>query len=405
MKKRGLSFILLLFIIGMPIGYSSNVLFSKVDIPRVDNFISPKENSEGVTRYVYGFDLVASVKSGEINYYHSDRIGSNRLVSDSSGDIEKEFKSLPFGQEIKNEGVRYAFATGKELDESDLHYFGARYYDSNLGKFISVDPVQNNHAYSYVANNPLMFVDPDGREITVKDFYGGYTKDEVLLAALMFSETFINTALDLEIELVGSVLLNRARQGIMGGTGSDVEKAIQRGYGSLGKVHMNLFTGDYDADDTVSWSVPANNGERVKPKISEYKSYLETRHGADFETLYLTLARSLLNKYNAKESVNPTGFEGIVGQGGTIDVYGMNYVMGESDVMEGVDSHWEEVRTSQRYVLVGDNSRSATAFVWGTKDGMPAWTELYWNEAVNGVPPMLKTSADVQGYIDRVVVE
>ncbi len=47
-------------------------------------------------------------------------------------------------------------------DESGLHYFGARYYDSDLGKFTSVDPVAENEPYSYVSNNPMGYVDPTG---------------------------------------------------------------------------------------------------------------------------------------------------------------------------------------------------------------------------------------------------
>ena len=156
---------LVFLIISMSFGYSSDALFSNVKIPRVDGIISPVELSEeGLTRYVYGAGLVASVKDSEINYYHSDRIQSNRLVTDSSGSVEKEFKSLPFGQEISNSGVKYAFATGKELDESDLYYFGARYYDSDLGRFTSVDPVKENEPYSYVRNNPLNLVDPTGMD-------------------------------------------------------------------------------------------------------------------------------------------------------------------------------------------------------------------------------------------------
>ena len=148
-------------IISMSIGYSSDALFSKVDVPRVG--VSDEDFSEtGVTRYVYGAGLVASIKSGEISYYHSDRMKSARLISGSYGGVEGEFKSLPFGQEVKNSGVRYAFATNKELDESDLYYFNARYYDPNLGRFSSVDPVQSEPAYQYVWNNPLSFVDPSG---------------------------------------------------------------------------------------------------------------------------------------------------------------------------------------------------------------------------------------------------
>jgi RHS repeat-associated protein len=83
-------------------------------------------------------------------YQYQDHLGS---------DINS--KSLPFGQSL-NKGGRFIF-TGKELDK-DLYYFNARYYDSNLGKFTSVDPVRDNHAYSYVNNNPMNFVDPTGMD-------------------------------------------------------------------------------------------------------------------------------------------------------------------------------------------------------------------------------------------------
>ena len=165
MKKSVVSLVLALLIICMPIGYSSDALFSKVDVPRVGvEKDSERVSSEGLTRYVRGLNgLVASVKDSEIKYYHSDRIQSNRLVTDSSGSVENEFKSLPFGQKVFNSGVKYAFATGKELDESDLYYFGARYYDSNLGRFTSVDPFPSEPAYQYVNNNPTNMVDSSGR--------------------------------------------------------------------------------------------------------------------------------------------------------------------------------------------------------------------------------------------------
>lgn len=66
--------------------------------------------------------------------------------------------------------------TGKELDvETDLYYYGARYYDAEIGRFpprrtgVSVDPwfgdlndPQSLNKYAYVRNNPLKYVDPSG---------------------------------------------------------------------------------------------------------------------------------------------------------------------------------------------------------------------------------------------------
>jgi RHS repeat-associated protein len=89
------------------------------------------------------------------------------LIIDDFGLVKNKFKSLPFGQEIENTGIKFSFATGKELDDSGLYYFGARYYDSDLGRFISVDPVPSEPAYQYVSNNPLNLVDLNGNEPSV----------------------------------------------------------------------------------------------------------------------------------------------------------------------------------------------------------------------------------------------
>jgi len=126
--------------------------------------------SEGTTVYFYaGNKLIASRDNSGMKYYHSDRLGSNRLITDSNGNKIGESLNLPFGQPLINNGVRYSF-TGKEFDNTKLFYFGARYYDPTIGKFTSVDPVETEPAYQYVHNNPMNYVDPDGREISFPQF-------------------------------------------------------------------------------------------------------------------------------------------------------------------------------------------------------------------------------------------
>ena len=115
-------------------------------------------DSEGTTTLFYAYGkLVAEHKEEDLKYYFQDGLGSNRL--DSEGN---EFKSLPFGQELINSGNILEF-TGKELDDgSGLNYFGTRYYDSSIGRFLSVDPVRDNQAYIYVNNDPMNYIDPTG---------------------------------------------------------------------------------------------------------------------------------------------------------------------------------------------------------------------------------------------------
>lgn len=75
--------------------------------------------------------------------------------------------------------------TGKERDtESGNDYFGARYYSSNMGRFMSPDkPFADQHAsnpqswnlYSYTRNNPLRFVDDDGEAVRENPVSKNYT--------------------------------------------------------------------------------------------------------------------------------------------------------------------------------------------------------------------------------------
>lgn len=65
---------------------------------------------------------------------------------------------------------RYKFSA-KELDnETNYSYFGARYYDSDLSQWLSVDPMSDSRPnlspYNYCQWNPIMLIDPDGNDFT-----------------------------------------------------------------------------------------------------------------------------------------------------------------------------------------------------------------------------------------------
>jgi len=108
-------------------------------------------------------------------YYHTDAIGSVRMITDANGQVIARYDYLPFGESwapLSNRDVRQ-FA-GKERDaETGLDYFGARYYSSAIGRFTTADSAvvlsdtlqspQRWNKYTYVSNNPMRKVDPDGR--------------------------------------------------------------------------------------------------------------------------------------------------------------------------------------------------------------------------------------------------
>jgi len=67
---------------------------------------------------------------------------------------------------LSNHHYKY---TGKPLDDDGglgIYYYGARYYDARIGRFLAVDPLKNKYPswspYVYCANNPLKYIDPFG---------------------------------------------------------------------------------------------------------------------------------------------------------------------------------------------------------------------------------------------------
>jgi len=111
----------------------------------------------------------------QVTYYHTDAIGSLRMVTDASGAVVQRHDYLPFGEEYPTQPPDRRLFAGKERDqETGFDYFGGRYYSGGNGRFTTVDPVldieqalidpQRWSRYAYVRNNPFRYVDPDGRD-------------------------------------------------------------------------------------------------------------------------------------------------------------------------------------------------------------------------------------------------
>ena len=126
-------------------------------------------------KYIFAGDqriAMRRVNSTIVNYYHGDHLGSSSVITDTVGNKIQSLTYFPFGETRTQAGtvdVRHKY-TGQEFDNStDLYFYGARYYDPVLGRFISPDSQitlayypQDLNRYSYTVNNPLIYVDPSG---------------------------------------------------------------------------------------------------------------------------------------------------------------------------------------------------------------------------------------------------
>ena len=126
---------------------------------------------EVAKHYRSGDQKVATRDQDGLKYLYPDHLGSSSRMADAEGNQIKALWYMPYGGDAKEAGdakARYRY-TGKEKDDSGLYYYGARYYDDQLGRFLAADSLlpdvydpQQLNRFAYVRNNPIILVDPDG---------------------------------------------------------------------------------------------------------------------------------------------------------------------------------------------------------------------------------------------------
>jgi len=123
---------------------------------------------EATTYYYPGDRLVAKRTGTALQYIHEDHLTGTSVVSASTGSFVSSIKYLPFGETRSGDVPTDRKFTGQRLDGTGLYYYyGARYYDPAIGRFISAGSItpslmnpQSLSRYSYVLNNPLRYTDP-----------------------------------------------------------------------------------------------------------------------------------------------------------------------------------------------------------------------------------------------------
>ena len=167
-----------------------------------DGARSSKTFGSATTRYFAGEDLLVDTANptGLLSSYlgadvkrvglvtswaHKDSLSSNRVMSYmSGGQVASKHDYGPFGQPLTSNGSEVLNAKGyinQRYDaETGLEYLNARYYDSNLGRFLNpdtFDPTQagvGTNRYAYSGNDPVNGSDPSGHSYYVNSS-GGIT--------------------------------------------------------------------------------------------------------------------------------------------------------------------------------------------------------------------------------------
>ena len=107
----------------------------------------------------------------------------NRVAElNAAGQVEERAYYLPWGGERGNQEIELTdYGYTGQMQEGDIYFYNARYYDPAIGRFMQADtivpPTQGTQAfdrYAYVNNNPLRYADPSGHRIWEGDGGGDY---------------------------------------------------------------------------------------------------------------------------------------------------------------------------------------------------------------------------------------
>ena len=131
-----------------------------------------ERNAAGATTASYvrnplapgGIGGIISSTTATQNYYHYDGLGTVTVLSNASGASTQTYSYDAFGNILAQTGTATNNRNflSKETDSTGLVYFGARYYDPRIGRFISKDPSgmsDGPNVYLYCSNDPINAVD------------------------------------------------------------------------------------------------------------------------------------------------------------------------------------------------------------------------------------------------------
>ena len=225
----------------------------------------------------YGDGNFIDIPSGNLNattttYVHTDALHSPIAETNASGVVTKRFRYEPWGAPTNGSYEQGPGYTGHVTDAATgLSYMQQRYYDPQIGRFLSVDPVTaydkpltNSNRYAYANNNPYSFTDPDGRQSV------GEMIDEKAMAAASrgdnaatYGWAFAATAWN----FFGAEGLSQvADKGAAAGKGNSAMAVLK--VATLGKGGTVLKAGEAVAEGAAKLSIKGMTGHAVDQAIN-----------------------------------------------------------------------------------------------------------------------------------------
>ncbi|MES0488379.1 MAG: RHS repeat-associated core domain-containing protein [Leptospirales bacterium] len=272
--------------------YTDVTLVAPIDLTGAD------EISTVPTSMYNDTTTVGQVRVGVL-FFHPNFQGSTALVTDYEGKLVTEIHYKPYGEINRSASTGYDVSrykyTGQEEDaETGLMYFGARYYDPGIGRFITQDTkvlegTQGLNRYMYTYGNPMMYTDPSGNNPFLIIFI-------IVIAGVMSAVSNVSAACSIDGCSTGE-MISAAINGFIGGA---IQMGIQVYFTSFGMPGVgavfgtfvsSLFTAAIDSetgaltkDDWINiaiqtsisaamagYSIHQNiklNGKYIKPTVS-----------------------------------------------------------------------------------------------------------------------------------------
>ena len=273
-------------------------------------------NSRLVTALTHQAGIDTTEQAAKLYYYHADHLQSAQFITNAKGEKYEHIEYTPYGElwiEETAPGVdKLPFRfTGKELDtETGLYYYGARYLDPKYSRWLSGDPAVNDyipkapidddakkhnenlpgmggvfnvvnlHLYHYAGNNPVKYVDPDGRQQAI-----AITPSDLQMFVESVKQTFSNVPTPLVV--VGAVATGviiaddyfdgAISEGIANGINFVIDKATETGKSIANKCkEFGSWIGDgiKNAWDNI-FNIKAKDRRREQQNKSKEEKHLD----------------------------------------------------------------------------------------------------------------------------------